>query len=154
MTISLESANLIYKVSNTCILFSAAFTLLFTFISNKMTDVKEYYSNQAQLAAAPRSLNFNQLHSLMNSLKSFAGKKILVTMYPMDAESKSFSDQIIECLQAVGISVDDSRLALTVEDASIMKNAKMPLMGVYLSGCDTDLIKTLSENLGQLVTGQ
>jgi len=89
---------------------------------------------EAQLA--PRRLTLAQQQAITMACNQFAGRRVAVTTYSLDAEGAILGKQIIKALQAAGINVNDNTASL------------MPLggfsLGVHVTGSDQALVAALS----------
>jgi len=64
---------------------------------------------EAQLA--PRRLKPEQQQAIASALTKFAGRKVRVKSYALDFEAAVLGQQIIDCLRAARIVVDDNRMS-------------------------------------------
>lgn len=90
---------------------------------------------------APRRLTREQHEAIATALNRFAGRRVMVTSYSLDAESAILTKQVIEALQAAGLKVADGTSSLMQMGAFYV--------GIHVAGPKRDLVTALSESLSQ-----
>jgi hypothetical protein len=88
---------------------------------------------EAQIA--PRSLSLDQQRVIALSLERFAGRRVSLTTYSLDAEGAMLGQQLMAVLRLAHITVEDNT-------ASIMPLGGFSI-GVHVSGSESDLVMTL-----------
>jgi hypothetical protein len=95
-----------------------------------------------QAIVSPRSLSLEQQRSVASALTSFAGRRVTVATYSLDAERAILGKQIAAALGAAKINVDDRTASL------------MPLggfsLGVHVSESEADLVAAISLALASI----
>jgi len=88
---------------------------------------------------APRSLDSDAQEAVRDALLGFSGLKVSVTTYALDAEARIFAKQLIDCLIAAGINVDD-------ETASVLPFGSFET-GIIVSGPNQTLTRLIANIL-------
>jgi hypothetical protein len=91
---------------------------------------------------APRRVNFDQQKGIAAALSSFAGEKVVVRSYMLDAEAAVVGGQIIDVLKVAKIDVDDRRMSES--------SAGSIAMGVHVVGDNKFLVGGLLTALGNI----
>jgi hypothetical protein len=91
---------------------------------------------------APRRLSDEQKKGISSALSGFAMRTVRVTSYAQDLEAAVLSLQIVECLGAANIAVDDRRM--TESPFGFIS------FGIFVFGDDPQFVNTIARSLASV----
>lgn len=117
--------------------------------ANQKAEQERLERLRLEAVVAPRSLSLDQQRSIANAWKAFAGRKVSLTTYALDAEGATLGKQIIACLREAGLNAEDRTAS------------NMPLggfaLGVHVNGSDNELVSAIAtalQSVGHLAVEQ
>lgn len=111
--------------------------------ANRKAETEKLERVKLEAIVAPRTLRVDQQLAIARQLRQFAGKRVSVTTYSLDAEGATLATQIIALLGAATIDVDN-------RIASVMPLGGFSL-GIHVTGADENLAASIRSALS--VTG-